>query len=188
MHPTRDTNTLIKRNRAGGRVMPGVRLLRISMARAFTIDRPAVIIGLLLLGGCGFFAFQCGFFSFQHVLKGPTVVSTEWIEISPERPLKPEGEPPGVGVDLDEAYRVDHEPDEGFAVYLPDGSRVTPEVQLVDTGGNTIPLKLTGAAGEHLARYTLPPEVLDRRFRSVRIRSEKPVGCEKIVWLTSREL
>jgi hypothetical protein len=27
MHPTRDTQDFIKRNRAGGRVMPGVRLL-----------------------------------------------------------------------------------------------------------------------------------------------------------------
>jgi hypothetical protein len=72
-----------------------------------------------------------------------------------------------------------------FKIDSPDGAQFVPEVQVIDTTGNTINLKLNMAAGTHMALYTLPMEVQNREFSSVRIRSDKSVKCKKIIWLTS---
>jgi hypothetical protein len=130
---------------------------------------------LLLLNVCG------GEERFlDRKIKGPITITSEWTEIKLNPPLKPEREEHDVVLYLAEPYTGDllH----AGGVNLPDGSVVMPEVQIVDTEGNIYTLKATGFRGKELMRFTLRGQLDNREYRSVRIRSAKPINCKEIIW------
>jgi hypothetical protein len=59
---------------------------------------------------------------------------------------------------------------------------IAPEVQLVDTAGNTYSLNYYGLFGRQLVIFTLRDQLMGREYRTVRIRSDKPIHCSKIFW------
>jgi hypothetical protein len=68
----------------------------------------------------------------------------------------------------------------------PDGHRFAPEVQVIDQKGNAYNLSLSAidSAGVGLScckegRQPLPK---DRKYRAVRIRSDRPINGTKVVW------
>ena len=108
-----------------------------------------------------------------------TTLTSEWTEITPEKPLKPERQQQEIVLYLAEPFFGDFE---AKGVRGPDGSIVHPEVQLVDTNGRTYDLKYFGFRGHELIRFTLKDQLKGKEFRTVRIRSEKPIRCKEILW------
>jgi hypothetical protein len=116
-------------------------------------------------------------------ISGPVTISTEWLEITPEEPLKPEREVQKVIIWFAAPYTTSHPP----ALVFQDGAAITPEVQLVDVHGNTFDLRVSAAGASGLG-YRCCDGVFDkelpkdRTYRTVRIRSARPIQASKIVW------
>src|SRR5438045_5362539 len=69
-------------------------------------------------------------------IAGPTIVSSDWLEIAPKKPLKVERQIQMIVLDLDKSIKLERD----GTLVLPDGSTVTPEVQLVGDDGKTYEL------------------------------------------------
>ena len=115
----------------------------------------------------------------DRTIRDDTTLTQEWMEITLEKPLKPEREVQAVMLHLAKPYEADLEMN---GVRLPDGSLVKPEVQLVDTAGNIYSLKYYGLFGRQLVIFTLRDQLMGREYRTVRIRSDKPIHCRQIFW------
>jgi len=117
-------------------------------------------------------------------LAGQIVISSEWTEIVPKKPFQVDRQIQMIVLDLDKSINLQRD---GFGLILPDGSVVTPEVELIDLEGKAYPLD---SPSEHLgdngfkyrqfsSRNRLPDGKI---FRSVRIRADKPVRCNRVFW------
>ena len=115
----------------------------------------------------------------DRTIKENTTLTPEWTDITLDKPLKPERDVQAVMLYLAEPHEADLEVD---GVRMPDGSLVKPEVQLVDTAGNTYSLKYYGLFGRKLVIFTLRDQLMGREYRTVRIRSDKPIHTKKIFW------
>lgn len=138
----------------------------------------ALVGCVLLLGGGALCQRHSPFLDLE--LKGDVTLSPEWTEITPDKPLKPTREFQQVVLGLSEPYVGDFL---AKGVRVPDGSIVTPQVQLVDEKGNVFDLKYGGFRGRmniYFSNFDQLPK--DRNYRTVRIRSEKPIHCNKIYW------
>jgi hypothetical protein len=114
---------------------------------------------------------------------GPTVVSSEWLEISPRKPLRVERQIQMIVLDLDKSVELDRD----GRLLLPDGSVVTPQVQLVGVDGRTYELNHPSSwsnpsTGTKYAEFSMPDLPKDRAYSEVRIRADKPVRCKRIFW------
>lgn len=115
-------------------------------------------------------------------LAGPTITSTEWLEITPESPLKITRQRHLVALDLDKSIRTEQN---GAGLILRDGSIVRPQVELVSEDGTIYELNrpsLYESATETLAYFTGEDLPKDKTYVRVRIRSDKPVRCKRIFW------
>lgn len=115
----------------------------------------------------------------DQTIRRDATLTSEWTEITPEKPLKTERQQQEIVLYLAEPFSGDFE---AKGVRLADGSIVHPEVQLVDTSGRTYDLKYYGFRGHELIRFTLKDQLKGKEFRTVRIRSEKPIHCKEIIW------
>lgn len=138
----------------------------------------SIIGSVLLLLAMGIFQHHRPFLD-REIMKDVTLTS-EWLEITLEQSLKPEREVQMIALKLEDPYIADLERE---GVSIPDGSLILPDVQLVDQYGNVFDLKYGGLRGRKIIYFSnfnqLPK---DRNYRTVRIRSEKPISCEKILW------
>lgn len=117
-------------------------------------------------------------------------ISGEWTEIIPLSPMKINRRFQLIGLHVYGAYIPIESHEDGF--YLPDGVEVRPEVRISDTNGNWYSLEGGGftlgeGGGEFQnisrADYKAYPNLpQDKQFRSIRLRSETPFVCRKIVW------
>jgi hypothetical protein len=135
------------------------------------------ITSVILLAAIGLYQQRSPFL--DREIKGSVTLSSEWIEIIPEQPLKPEREQQEIVLHLEEPFVGDFE---AKGVRLPNGSIIQPEVQLVDVAGNIHILKYYGFRGRKLIRFTLKGQLNGREYRSVRVRSEQPIRCKGIIW------
>jgi hypothetical protein len=122
-------------------------------------------------------------------IAGPTVITSEWLEIKPDPMLKVSvsSKTPLVILELE----GDYAPDFGAQkLRYPDGTFSVPEVQLIDDQGNVFPLYFLMAhhrdragsnamGGAGFGSLDLPR---DRSYGKLRIRSEKLMKCSKIIW------
>ena len=119
-------------------------------------------------------------------IAGVTAITSEWLEIKPDPMLKVSGKTPLVILELE----GDYTPDFGAKkLRYPDGMFSAPEAQLIDDRGNVFPLYLLMAhhrnrssndlGGAGFGSLDLPG---DRSYVKLRIRSEKPMKCSKIIW------
>ena len=131
----------------------------------------ALVVSLSICGGGQRFL--------DRTIRDDTTLTPEWMEITPETPLKPERDIQAVMLHLAEPYEADLEKN---GVRLPDGSLVKPEVQLVDTAGKTYSLNYYGLFGRQLVIFTLRDQLMGREYRTVRIRNDKPIHLRKIFW------
>jgi len=120
-------------------------------------------------------------------IAGATAITSQWLEIGPAPPLKPAGKQSFVILELEGDYTPDFQ---AQMLRFPDGSLGMPEVQLVDQRGQVFPLRFlmvhhrdrTGSSVMGGAGFGAPDLPADRSYGKVRVRSDKPVKCSKIIW------
>jgi hypothetical protein len=124
----------------------------------------------------------------NRVIGANVAISHEWREITPPFPLKTwkqnqyitldvEGAKRSVNSDgLSSGYEIKHFSE----IELVDGTLVTPEIQLVDEYGESFSLR--GSMENYAGRGFTTSLPSDRVYRTVRIRSDKPMNCKKIIW------
>src|SRR5689334_6889668 len=115
----------------------------------------------------------------DRTIKKDTTLTSQWVDITLDKPLKPQRGVQAVMLYLADPYEADLEMK---GVRMGDGSFVKPEVQLVDTAGNTYLLEYYGLFGRKLIIFTLRDQLMGREYRTVRVRSEKPIHCREIFW------
>ena len=111
-------------------------------------------------------------------------ISTDWIEITPQPPLKATKQVHHLIITVDGYKRsVDDTRNE---LPLPDGTLANPEVELVDESGETYRLRpslLTSSGVGYIADdATHSPLPANKAFTKIRIRSGKPFRAAKIIW------
>jgi hypothetical protein len=120
-------------------------------------------------------------------IAGFTAITSQWLEITPAPDLKPSGKTSFVILELEGDYTPDFQ---AQMLRFPDGSLGMPEVQLVDRQGNVFPLHFlmvhhrdrTGSNVMGGAGFGIPDLPRDRNYAKVKVRSEKPMQCSKIIW------
>ena len=143
-------------------------------------------IGLLLFVGSVAYVYFIIFGNADRTIARNLSVTNEWTEVSIDPPVKPSYDhqaiylrPVGFKVDL--AVK-------GNEIRLPDGTVVEPEVEVYDENGKAFRMHKSGFA---MARedyvefwpeptWTLPK---NRKYSSVRIRSDVPFVCESVSWI-----
>ena len=120
-------------------------------------------------------------------IAGSTAITSKWLEITPVPALKPSGKTSLVILELEGDYTPDFQ---AQMLRFPDGTMGMPEVQLVDQQGNVFPLHFlmvhhrdrTGSNVMGGAGFGAPDLPSDRSYGKVRVRSDKPIKCLKIIW------
>jgi len=120
-------------------------------------------------------------------IAGATAITSQWLEIEPVPALKPAGKQSLVILELEGDYTPDFQ---SQMLRFPDGSLGMPEVQLLDQQGNVFPLHFlmvhhrdrTGSNVMGGAGFGAPELPTDRSYGKVRVRSDKPMKCSKIIW------
>jgi hypothetical protein len=135
--------------------------------------------------------------SYSVKLSGPRTLIETWLEFSPTPYLKADKDWQEVGLELEQPFNDDFfsegkGPNKGKGILMPDGDVINPEIEVVDQYGNVFPLVYSGAKGVGgngkggTITYKRPhPDEFprDREYKSVRIRSSKPIKCKAIYWL-----
>jgi hypothetical protein len=114
-------------------------------------------------------------------------ITAQWWEIKPTPPLKTSGRTSLVILELEGDYTPDFQSQK---LRFPDGTLGMPEVQLVDEHGNVFPLHFlmvhhrdrSGSPVMGGAGFGAPDLPADRSYSQVRVRSDKPMNCSKVIW------
>jgi hypothetical protein len=120
-------------------------------------------------------------------IAGATAITPQWLDIQPVPLLKPADKTSLVILELEGDYTPDFQ---AQMLRFPDGSLGMPEVQLVDGQGNIFPLHFlmvhhrdrTGSNVMGGAGFGSPDLPTDRSYNHIRVRSDKPIKCSKIIW------
>ena len=118
-------------------------------------------------------------------IAGATTVPSDWLEITLQEPLRAERVVQQVVLYVDKP--VTH-PRDSWELIFPDGSKVIPEVQLVDQDGKvydlTEPTTVTKPGSRESFQRGFGARQLpsDKTYRTVRIRSDRPFKVLKIIW------
>ena len=120
-------------------------------------------------------------------IAGSTAITSQWLDIKPAPVLKPSGKTSFVILELEGDYTPDFQ---AQMLRFPDGTLGMPEVQLVDEQGNVFPLHFlmvhhrdrTGSKVMGGAGFGSPDLPTDRSYAKVRVRSDKPMKCSRIIW------
>jgi hypothetical protein len=152
-----------------------------------------------------FFIYGLATSEIQREIGGPITISSNWVEITPDKPMKPSHQTQYVILEVSDAhtsYTTPYDPndkswDQSWAMRFPDGSLVRPEVQIVDEYGKVYDLKSPSfthkdrtkgdAMGGMGFTRSFDPSIdsnlpKDRVYRTVRIRSDRPIHCSRIIW------
>jgi hypothetical protein len=116
-----------------------------------------------------------------------TAITSQWLEIKTTPLLKPSGKTSLVILELEGDYTPDFQ---SQMLRFPDGALGMPDVQLVDEQGNVFPLHFlmvhhrdrTGSNVMGGAGFGTPDLPVDRSYSEVRVRSDKPMKCSKVIW------
>ena len=120
-------------------------------------------------------------------IAGRTAITPQWLEIKPTPLLQPSGKTSVVILELEGDYTPDFQ---SHMLRFPDGALGMPDVQLVDEQGNVFPLHFlmvhhrdrTGSSVMGGAGFGAPGLPADRRYAMVRVRSDMPMRCSKVIW------
>lgn len=120
-------------------------------------------------------------------IAGATAITSQWSEIGPVPALKPSSKQSLVILEVEGDYTPDFQ---AQMLRFPDGSLGMPEVQLVDQQGQVFPLHFlvaqhrdrTGSSVMGGAGFGAPDLPKDRSYIKLRVRSDRPIKCSKIIW------
>ena len=134
--------------------------------------------------------------SYSVKLSGPITLGENWVEFNPKPALKPDKDWQEVGLELEQPFNDDffnegNGPNKGKGILMPDKDVINPEIEVVDQYGNAFTLVYVGAfvpgSGKGgTVRYARPyPDKFpaDREYKTVRIRSPRPITLKAIYWL-----
>jgi hypothetical protein len=141
----------------------------------------SVLVVLLILSGA-YYIFQTRSPYIDRKIAGPTTISNEWVEITPNKTLEPKGDYQEIGLRLAVPYVVPIGDKPSAGVKMPDGSKVVPEVEIVDVDGNKFTLKISGSRGDNVLEYRLRGDQVGRKYRTVRIRAEREIQLTSVYW------
>ena len=150
----------------------------------------AALLGLLLI------QVSCWRHSDFVRLSGPVTLTESWLEINPNPPLRPDKDWQEIGLELEQPFNEDffsegNGPHKGKGILLPDKDVINPDIEVIDQYGNVFPLVYAGAfvpgSGKGgTVRYarSYPAQFpTDRHYKTVRVRSPKPIKLKAIYWL-----
>jgi hypothetical protein len=120
-------------------------------------------------------------------IAGSTAITSQWLEIKPAPPLKSSGKTSLVILELESDYTPDFQ---SQMLRFPDGTLGMPELQLVDDHGNAFPLHFlmvhhrnrSGSPVMGGAGFGAPDLPTDRSYAEVRVRSDRPMKCSRVIW------
>jgi hypothetical protein len=139
-----------------------------------------------------------GYLKDSHSVKisGPVALDETWAEFHPDPSLKPDEDWQELGLKLeipfnDDFFNRGRGPNKGKGILMPDGDVINPEVEVIDQYGNVFALVYSGAlvpgtgrGGTILYRRPYPEKFpRDREYKTVRIRSPRPIKLKAIYWL-----
>lgn len=124
----------------------------------------------------------------EREIAGPTMITSDWLELSPKEPLKPSNQEQWISLEVSEPYTPDVQ---RVGMRFPDGSLVVPEVQLEDAKGNIYqldkssfisndPRMINDLGGIRFYKVGLPQ---NKVYRAVRLRSNESFRCSRIRWV-----
>jgi hypothetical protein len=126
--------------------------------------------------------------SYSIKLSGPVTIGNEWVEFAPKQLLKADKDLQWVLLDLappfEDNSRAGPGPGAEGGIRMPDGEVINPEIEVIDQYGNSFKLNWGGTRHGWPA-YDLPyPQKLprDREYKTVRIRSPRPIKFKAIYW------
>jgi hypothetical protein len=146
----------------------------------------AALCGALLLFfvGANIYAFATS--DSEELVSGPVIVSAQWTEFVPQRPLQPRKQTQEIVLDVDPSEGLIEDNLHSDRMQLANGTVLHPQIQLVDSHGNVFDAEVS--------RYPVPSRYenglsgsvsnlpKDREFTKVRVRSDFPVRLSRIVW------
>jgi hypothetical protein len=139
---------------------------------------------------------SCIHHGYSIKLSGPVTLTDQWLELNPNPYLRPDEDWQEVGLALDEPFNSDFfqegtGPNKGKGILMPDKDVINPDIELIDQYGNAFPLVYVGASvpgkGKGgTVRYALAAfqgSPADRQYKTVRIKSPRPIKLKGIYWL-----
>jgi hypothetical protein len=166
-------------------------------ARKYMLPILGGIALLLVAGYAGYKLLSGGRTVFNELpdkreIHGAIELGTEWVEINPKPPMESSQQVQYVGLKLDNVKDWDEK--DKKKLLLTDGSVLSIEVELSDERGNKYSL-VPNRIGKYVEfgkdksdiPLSAPPSnepdfPQDRVYTKVRIRSERPVKCEQVIW------
>ena len=152
------------------------------------IDFPWRVSGLF----CCFLVFamvpSCRSDSYWVKLSGPQTISDQWIDLGPRQPLRVDKDRQYIVLDLELPFRDSPGLKKDLGILMPDGDVINPDVELMDQDNKTYQLVYAGSTGAFPnpdTKYALPKGAdfpRDRVYKTVRIRSPRPIKVKAIYW------
>ncbi|HEX7999966.1 MAG TPA: hypothetical protein VF528_16375 [Pyrinomonadaceae bacterium] len=157
-----------------------------SWLRQFGSSRRILGVTLLMLA----LAASCSLYRkldpyLDREISGPVTITSEWLEIKPTEPLSPMRQQQEIVLDIAGNHHLELTAGD---MILQDGSANKFEVQMIDeymnvynANGHTLSGSLLGffVYDKSSGKDGLPQ---DRTYIKVRIRSDKPIQCSRILW------
>ncbi len=142
----------------------------------------ALIAGVTVASACG----MLGDPYIDRELSGKVTLTDEWLELTPEEPLKVERDTQEVALFPDPPIKMEYDPEKGDRAV--DGRDATIEAELIGTNGVTYHSRpgyeksMTGDL--FVTRYSVGFKDLpkDVSFKTVRVRSSAPYPVKRILW------
>jgi hypothetical protein len=109
-------------------------------------------------------------------------VSSEWTEITPEKPLQGTEQIQRVMLSIEDYESMSDDSDAGN-IKLKNGTEINPEIQIVDENGKVYELRAIGLRNGDVV-FSLEKGLLPRdvTYKNVGIRSDKPFPAREIYW------
>jgi hypothetical protein len=126
--------------------------------------------------------------SYWVKLSGSQTISDQWIDLRPRQPVKPDKDLQYVVLDLEPPYKDSPGLKKDLGILMPDGEVINPDIEVIDQYDKTYQLVYAGSTGAFPnpdTKYALPngdefPR--DRLYKTVRIRSPRPIKVRAIYW------
>jgi len=144
------------------------------------------VSGVIILLFIGYLIVSLALMNSEQQISGPMTISSNWTEITPERPIKPTKQFQEIVLDVNPSEGLVRDNLHAERMQLANGEIVKPEIQLIDQYGNVFVAEV--------GRYPVPSRYengisgqisnlpRDRIYTKLRVRSDNPLRLSRIVW------
>lgn len=119
----------------------------------------------------------------KRSLSGPLTLSSNWIEISPDKPIRPAKQYQDIVLYVDPVDSLVKDNLHWERIQTTGGAQLKPEVQLFDQTGNMFTASVVNSESNENSLVAQIPELpTDRTYNTLRLRSDKPIRLSRVVW------